>query len=102
MIILAEMMNEQRILSYEEAEQMMRDAQPDKVVKSGLPDSTRPSEPDNETDVDDVIRRATENDPQLTEINCNNMKVTPLQCTAAFVILLLQRRTVSQGKIFDL
>lgn len=33
-----------------------------------------PDEPDNETDVDDCIRRLEDNDEDLTEVNINNMK----------------------------
>ena len=33
-----------------------------------------PDEPDNETDVDDCITRLQTDDPQMKEINLNNMK----------------------------
>jgi hypothetical protein len=45
------------------------------VVKSGLPQATRPSEPENRTDIDECIQRLQQNDSTLTDINLNNMKV---------------------------
>jgi len=48
------------------------------VVKSGLPQQVRPSDPENATNVDDCIQRLLADDPRLVEINLNNMKRTPL------------------------
>lgn len=45
------------------------------VVKCGLPQSVRPSDPENKTDVETCISMLLQNDPSLTEINLNNMKV---------------------------
>ena len=70
-------MNENRMISWEEAEQIMVSEGPSGVVKSSLPPQVRPTEPDNETDVDDCINRLQKNDPSLKEINLNNMKVLP-------------------------
>ncbi len=69
------MMNENRIITWEEAEQIMCDQGPSKAVKSSLPEQSRPTEPDNETDVDDCTTRLLKNDPSLKDINLNNMKV---------------------------
>lgn len=44
-------------------------------VKSSLPQQTRPTEPDNDTDVTNSTQRLAQNDPKLVEINLNNMKV---------------------------
>jgi hypothetical protein len=68
------MMNENRIITWEEAEQIMSDAGP-RIVKCSLPEQARPTEPDNETDVESSIRKLADNDPKLKEINLNNMKV---------------------------
>ncbi len=75
-ISVSEMMNENRMISWEEAEQIMITEGPSRAVKSSLPEQVRPTEPDNETDVDDCITRLTKNDPSLKEINLNNMKVS--------------------------
>lgn len=40
-----------------------------------MPQQTRPTEPDNDTDVDWCVQRLMNNDPKLVEINLNNMKV---------------------------
>ncbi len=45
-------------------------------VKSGLLPPQRGSEPENETNVNECIKRLMENDQKLTEINLNNMKVS--------------------------
>lgn len=67
-------MNENRIISWEEAEKIMGDSS-NEPIKSSLPQQTRPTEPDNETDVDSCINKLMQNDPKLIEINLNNMKV---------------------------
>lgn len=69
-----EMMNENRIISWEEAERILSDANTG-PIKCSLPPQTRPSEPDNDTDVEQCIRKLQANDPNLTQINLNNMKV---------------------------
>jgi hypothetical protein len=69
------MMNENRIITWEEAERIMGDTG-SKPVKSSLPEQTRPSEPDNDTDVDVSIKKLIDNDPKLKQINLNNMKVS--------------------------
>lgn len=67
-------MNENQIISWEEAERILGDTS-NEPIKSSLPQQTRPTEPDNDTDVDNCIRRLLKNDPKLVEINLNNMKV---------------------------
>uniref|UniRef100_A0A914DE82 Tropomodulin n=1 Tax=Acrobeloides nanus TaxID=290746 RepID=A0A914DE82_9BILA len=70
---LLKMMNENRIISWEEAERILSDSNTG-PVKCSLPPQTRPSEPDNDTDVEQCIRKLQANDPNLTQINLNNMK----------------------------
>lgn len=53
------------------------------VVKSGLPQHTRPTEPENETDVSDCVARLAKNDPTLKEVNINNMKAPPFPLPAS-------------------
>jgi hypothetical protein len=72
------MMNENRIISWEEAERILSDSNTG-PVKCSLPPQTRPSEPDNDTDVEQCIRKLQANDPNLTQINLNNMKVGRLE-----------------------
>lgn len=67
-----EMMSDNRIISWEEAEQIMHCNSP---IKSSLPPQTRPMEPDNDTDVDWSIRQLQMDDPKLKQVNLNNMKV---------------------------
>uniref|UniRef100_A0A915E6A7 Tropomodulin n=1 Tax=Ditylenchus dipsaci TaxID=166011 RepID=A0A915E6A7_9BILA len=74
---LLKLMNENQMISWEEAERIMGDSNPE-PVKSSLPAATRPTEPDNDTDVDSTIQRLYRNDPKLVEINLNNMKRTPI------------------------
>jgi hypothetical protein len=74
---LLKIMNENQMISWDEAERIMGDFD-DTPVKSSLPPQTRPSEPENDTNVDDVIRKLLNNDPKLTAINLNNMKRTPV------------------------
>ena len=50
------MMNENRMISWEEAEQIMGGSA-NEPIKSSLPQQTRPTEPDNDTDVDRCIQR---------------------------------------------
>lgn len=68
-------MNENRMISWEEAEQILGGSSYNEPIKSSLPEQTRPTEPDNDTDVDDSIQKLLQNDPKLKEINLNNMKV---------------------------
>lgn len=67
-------MNENRIISWEEAERILMESD-NTPVKSSLPEQTRPCEPDNDTDVDRCIQQLLNNDPSLKEVNLNNMKV---------------------------
>uniref|UniRef100_A0A9J2P125 Tropomodulin n=1 Tax=Ascaris lumbricoides TaxID=6252 RepID=A0A9J2P125_ASCLU len=75
---LLKMMNENRMISWEEAEQILGGSSYNEPIKSSLPEQTRPTEPDNDTDVDDSIQKLLQNDPKLKEINLNNMKRTPI------------------------
>lgn len=72
--LFLELMNENRIISWEEAEKILGESS-NEPIKSSLPQQTRPTEPDNETDVDWCIQKLQQNDPKLIEINLNNMKV---------------------------
>ncbi|KAI6186540.1 hypothetical protein M3Y98_00143800 [Aphelenchoides besseyi] len=73
---IAKIANEAAIISWEEAEQML--CNEDEPIKSSLPQQTRPTEPDNDTNIDDSIRRLQQNDPKLVKVNLNNMKRTPV------------------------
>uniref|UniRef100_A0A914ZJH9 Tropomodulin n=1 Tax=Parascaris univalens TaxID=6257 RepID=A0A914ZJH9_PARUN len=75
---LLKMMNENRMISWEEAEQILGGSSYNEPIKSSLPEQTRPTEPDNDTDVDESIQKLLQNDPKLKEINLNNMKRTPI------------------------
>lgn len=48
---------------------------PNKVVKCGLPQHVRPSDPENTTDAEECVSRLLKDDPTLVEVNLNNMKV---------------------------
>jgi hypothetical protein len=73
-------MNENRIITWDEAERILGDSG-QAPVKSSLPEQTRPSEPDNDTDADRCILQLQQNDPKLKQINLNNMKVSlPFSC----------------------
>ncbi|KRZ25972.1 Tropomodulin, partial [Trichinella pseudospiralis] len=48
------------------------------VVKCGLPDVKRPSEPENDTDIGQCIMDLQNNKESVVEINVNNMKRTPV------------------------
>ncbi|KAK6018274.1 Tropomodulin [Ostertagia ostertagi] len=74
---LLKAMNENRIISWEEAERILNDTGT-APVKSSLPEQTRPTEPDNDTDVEQCVQRLLDNDPTLKEVNMNNMKRTPI------------------------
>jgi hypothetical protein len=74
---LLKIMNENQMISWDEAERIMGDFD-DTPVKSSLPPQTRPTEPENDTNVDEVIRKLLNNDPKLLAINLNNMKRTPV------------------------
>lgn len=67
-------MSENRIISWDEAERILGETS-NEPVKSSLPQQTRPTEPDNDTDVEYSTSRLAQNDPKLVEINLNNMKV---------------------------
>lgn len=69
------MMNDNRIISWEEAEQIMGCSNYNGPIKSSLPQQTRPMEPDNDTDVDWSIQQLQMDDPKLKQVNLNNMKV---------------------------
>uniref|UniRef100_A0A0K0FKB0 FI20012p1 (inferred by orthology to a D. melanogaster protein) n=1 Tax=Strongyloides venezuelensis TaxID=75913 RepID=A0A0K0FKB0_STRVS len=74
---LLKLMNEHRMISWEEAEQIMAGSE-SAPVKSSLPPQTRPSEPDNDTDIDMTIYKLKNNDSSLKLVNLNNMKRTPV------------------------
>ncbi|CAI5450830.1 unnamed protein product [Caenorhabditis angaria] len=74
---LLKAMHENRIVSWDEAERILQET--DRTpIKCSLPEQTRPTEPDNEVDVDSCIRKLLDNDPSLKEVNLNNMKRTPV------------------------
>nr|CRZ24281.1 BMA-TMD-2 [Brugia malayi] len=75
---LLKMMSDNRIISWEEAEQIMGCNTYKGPVKSSLPPQTRPMEPDNDTDVDWSIQQLQMDDPKLKQVNLNNMKRTPI------------------------
>jgi hypothetical protein len=60
---------------FQEAERILGETS-NEPVKSSLPQQTRPTEPDNDTDVDVCMQKLQNNDPKLVEINLNNMKVS--------------------------
>lgn len=62
------------MITIEEFNQILADTG-DEPIKSSLPQQTRPSEPDNDTNVDQSIQRLLQNDTKLTKVNLNNMKV---------------------------
>ncbi|EFO27303.1 hypothetical protein LOAG_01186 [Loa loa] len=71
---LLKMMSDNRIISWEEAEQIMGCGTYNGPIKSSLPPQTRPTEPDNDTDVDWSIKQLQMDDPKLKQVNLNNMK----------------------------
>ncbi|EJW84329.1 hypothetical protein WUBG_04762 [Wuchereria bancrofti] len=75
---LLKMMSDNRIISWEEAEQIMGCSTYKGPIKSSLPPQTRPMEPDNDTDVDWSIQQLQMDDPKLKQVNLNNMKRTPI------------------------
>uniref|UniRef100_A0A915PS45 Tropomodulin n=1 Tax=Setaria digitata TaxID=48799 RepID=A0A915PS45_9BILA len=75
---LLKMMSENRIITWEEAEQIIGCSTYNSPVKSSLPQQTRPTEPDNDTDVDWSIQQLQLDNPKLKQINLNNMKRTPI------------------------
>ncbi|CAG9534991.1 unnamed protein product [Cercopithifilaria johnstoni] len=75
---LLKMMSDNRIISWEEAEQVMNCSNFNGPIKSSLPQQTRPTEPDNDTDVDWSIQQLQMDDPKLKQVNLNNMKRTPI------------------------
>ncbi|ULT86119.1 hypothetical protein L3Y34_006065 [Caenorhabditis briggsae] len=74
---LLKAMHENRIVSWDEAERILMETD-QTPIKCSLPEQTRPTEPDNEVDVDQCIKKLLDNDPSLKEINLNNMKRTPV------------------------
>lgn len=68
-------MSEHQIITIEEAEQILGDTG-DEPVKCSLSQQTRPTEPDNDTNVEETIQRLMQNDPGLVNVNLNNMKVS--------------------------
>lgn len=70
------MMSENRMISWEEAEQIIGGGTYNCPIKSSLPQQTRPVEPDNDTDVDWSIQQLQLDDPKLKQVNLNNMKVS--------------------------
>ncbi|OZC09435.1 hypothetical protein X798_03596 [Onchocerca flexuosa] len=71
---LLKMMSDNRIITWEEAEQIMGYSSYNRPIKSSLPQPTRPTEPDNDTDVDWSIQQLRIDDPKLKQVNLNNMK----------------------------
>lgn len=63
------------MISWEEAEQIMSCNTYNGPIKSSLPQQTRPTEPDNDTDVAWSIQQLQLDDPKLKQVNLNNMKV---------------------------
>ncbi|XGW03643.1 hypothetical protein V3C99_015094 [Haemonchus contortus] len=74
---LLKAMNENRIITWEEAERILNDTG-NQPVKCSLPEQSRPTEPDNDTDVEQCVQRLLDNDPTLKEVNMNNMKRLPI------------------------
>ncbi|CCD63654.1 Tropomodulin [Caenorhabditis elegans] len=74
---LLKAMHENRIVSWDEAERILMETD-QTPIKCSLPEQTRPTEPENEVDVDQCIKKLLDNDPSLKEINLNNMKRTPV------------------------
>uniref|UniRef100_A0A1I8ECS4 Tropomodulin n=1 Tax=Wuchereria bancrofti TaxID=6293 RepID=A0A1I8ECS4_WUCBA len=64
---LLKMMSDNRIISWEEAEQIMGCSTYKGPIKSSLPPQTRPMEPDNDTDVDWSIQQLQMDDPKLKQ-----------------------------------
>lgn len=75
---LLKMMSENRIIGWEEAEQILGGGTYECPIKSSLPQQTRPTEPDNDTDVDWSIQQLQLDNPKLIQVNLNNMKRTPI------------------------
>lgn len=80
-------MNENRMISWEEAEQILGGVNIKEPIKSSLPVQTRPTEPDNDTDVDWSIQQLQKDDPKLKQVNLNNMKVCLVVIVAQNTIL---------------
>ncbi|KAI6189982.1 hypothetical protein M3Y97_00067400 [Aphelenchoides bicaudatus] len=74
---LAQLMNEHQIITWEEAEQILADTG-DEPIKCSLPQQTRPTEPENDTNPDQAMQRLLKNDPNLSTVNLNNMKRIPI------------------------
>ncbi|CAJ0937092.1 unnamed protein product, partial [Mesorhabditis belari] len=73
---LLKAMNENHMISWEEAERILADTS-NEPIKCSLVEQSRPTEPDNDTNVDRCIQQLQANDPGLKQINLNNMKRTP-------------------------
>ncbi|CAJ0937265.1 unnamed protein product, partial [Mesorhabditis belari] len=74
---LLKAMNENHMISWEEAERILADTS-NEPIKCSLVEQSRPTEPDNDTNVDRCIQQLQANDPGLKQINLNNMKRTPV------------------------
>ncbi|KAI1720812.1 tropomodulin [Ditylenchus destructor] len=103
---LLKVMNENRIISWEEAERILGETN-NEPVKSSLPAQTRPTEPDNDTDVDQSIQRLLRNDPKLVEINLNNMKRTPIPQVKRLIMALqdntyLEKLSLANMGLYDM
>ncbi|CAD5224781.1 unnamed protein product [Bursaphelenchus okinawaensis] len=92
---LTEMMSEHQLITWEEAEQILGDTG-DEPVKSSLPQQTRPTEPDNETNVEETINRLLQNDPGLVQVNLNNMKRTPIPKIKRIIEAMKQNEFIQQ------
>lgn len=68
-------------------------------IKSSLPQQTRPTEPDNDTDVEWCTQRLMQNDPKLVEINLNNMKVGNGELMKDFVKTIFKFKRTPVPKI---
>ncbi|KAI1719338.1 tropomodulin [Ditylenchus destructor] len=103
---LLKVMNENRIISWEEAERILGETN-NEPIKSSLPAQTRPTEPDNDTDVDQSIQRLLRNDPKLVEINLNNMKRTPIPQVKRLIMALqdntyLEKLSLANMGLYDM
>ena len=58
----------------------------DGITKASSPKVYPPEKPNN-TDVDGSIKRVKDNDPNLTDLNWNNIKVSPVFTTILFLLI---------------
>ncbi|VDK81543.1 unnamed protein product [Litomosoides sigmodontis] len=75
---LLKIMSDNCMISWEEAEHIMNCSNYNGPIKSSLPQQTRPTEPDNDTDVAWSIQQLQLDDPKLKQLNLNNMKRIPI------------------------